>query len=770
MRKTIIYLFLLINLQCSTVKANTNNIYNIIPMPVQLEKMPHHFELNKNTSVILDANEFGSLQTIKQFTLIVAPHFGLNIQIQNIDTASIADNSIVFFRDNTIENNEGYELYIRNSSVLVKAKGKQGFFYAIQTIAQLLPAKTYTSKTALEKINIPGCVIKDYPRFVYRGMHLDVCRHFFPIEFIKRYIDLMAFYKYNTFHWHLTDDQGWRIEIKKYPKLTSVGSVRKETTTFVSRDKDSIVIPGPYSGFYTQEQIKEVVQYAQMKNITIIPEIEMPGHSLAALAAYPEYSCTGGEIEVGTRWGVFSDVYCPYDTTFTFLQDVLTEVMQLFPSTYIHIGGDECPKEAWKNSEFCQVLMKKENLKDEMELQSYFIKRIEKFLSANNRKLIGWDEILEGGLSPNATVMSWRGVSGGIEAASQGHDVVMTPGSHCYFDHYQYLRDNEPYAIGGFTSVEKVYNYNPIPTELESSYHKHILGAQCNVWTEYIDTSSHVEYMVYPRACALSEVLWSMPENKNYESFLTRLSGNFTLLDAFGVNYAKHVLGVYGKMEKMANQKLYYVLETKNKNAQIRYTTNGKLTAQSPLYTKAIPISNSFTINAATYKNDKRLSNLFTQTFTSHIATGAEVLSMTECSGNYNPGDKNFIVNAISGSSNYGDGQWFGYWGNDCSILIDLGSEKSINQISINSIDKKDSWIHLPAKVSFSTGVDTADLSPYNEVTISPITKRIHSYKANKSVKARYIKASITNFGEIPAGFEGAGNKAWLFVDELIVK
>lgn len=770
MRNTLICLLLLVNFQCSPLKAGTSNSYNIIPMPVHLEKLTEHFELNKNTKVILDANEFGSLQTVKQFTLLVGSHFGLNIQIQNIDTTSIGSNSIVFMKDNTIQNKEGYELIIRNTHVLIKANGRQGFFYAIQTIAQLLPTKTYASKPPLETINISGCIIKDYPLFSYRGMHLDVSRHFFSIEFIKRYIDLMALYKFNTFHWHLTDDQGWRIEIKKYPKLTSVGSVRKETTTFVSRDKDSVVIQGPYGGYYTQEQIKEVVQYAQVKNITIIPEIEMPGHSLAALAAYPEYSCNGGNIEVGTRWGVFSDVYCPYDTTFIFLQDVLTEVMQLFPSTYIHIGGDECPKEAWKKSEFCQNLMKQENLKDEMELQSYFIKRIEKFLNANNRKLIGWDEILEGGLSPNATVMSWRGINGGIEAARQGHDVVMTPGSHCYFDHYQYLRDNEPYAIGGFTSVEKVYNYNPIPSELESSFQKHILGAQCNVWTEYIDTTTHIEYMVYPRACALSEVLWSAPETKNYEHFLTRLSANFMMLDAFGVNYAKHVLGVYGKIEKLNDQKLYYILETKNKNAQIRYSITGNPTAKSPIYTKPIPVTNSFNINAATFLNGKKISNIFSQTFTSHLAAGANVLSMTDCSGNYNPGDKSFIVNAISGSSNYGDGQWFGYWGSDCSILIDLGSEKAINQISINSIDKKDSWIHLPAKVEFSTGVDSINLVPYQDAAITPINKRIHMYKAAKTIKARYIKASITNFGIIPSQYEGAGNKAWLFIDELIVK
>jgi hexosaminidase len=367
-------------------------------------------------------------------------------------------------------------------------------------------------------------------------MHLDVSRHFFPVEFVKKFIDGLASYKMNRSHWHLTEDQGWRIEIKKYPRLTEIGAWRKET--MVEKNFDPYVGDGiPYGGFYTQDEVREIVAYAAERHVTVVPEIEMPGHSTAALAAYPELACTEGPFEVSTIWGVKDDIYCPSEKTFAFLEDVLTETMELFPSEYIHIGGDEVPKRRWEESELAQEVMRREGLADEHELQSYFIRRIEAFLLSHGRRLIGWDEILEGGLAPEATVMSWRGMEGGIEAARQGHDVIMTPTDHAYFDYYQGPAEEEPLAIGGYLPLEKVYELEPVPEELTEEEGKHILGAQGNVWTEYIKTADHAEYMTFPRLLAMAEVGWTPAERKDWDDFNRRVGSHVERLDARGFNF-----------------------------------------------------------------------------------------------------------------------------------------------------------------------------------------------------------------------------------------
>ncbi len=428
---------------------------------------------------------------------------------------------------------EGYHLRIEPRGVTVRGR-PAGLFYGAQSVLQLAAARSGTTLT------LPAAEIQDQPRFRYRGLHLDTSRHMFPVEFLKRYLDWMARYKLNTFHWHLTDDQGWRIEIRQYPRLTEIGSTRKET--LVGRAPQSTTYDGkPYGGFYTQEQIRDVVAYARERFITVIPEIEMPGHSLAALAAYPELACTPGPFEVATTWGVFKDVFCPKESTFQFLENVLTEVMALFPSRYIHIGGDEVEKDRWEESPEAQAVIRREGLKDEGELQSYFIRRIETFLNSKGRRMIGWDEILEGGLAPDATVMSWRGEDGGIAAARQGHDVIMTPDRYLYFDYYQGDRKTEPLAIGGMLPLKKVYSYNPAPAALSAEEAKHILGAQANVWTEYITNARQVEYMLFPRLFALAEVAWSPPHSnsdmRTYPDFLRRVQPQLERLKREGVNY-----------------------------------------------------------------------------------------------------------------------------------------------------------------------------------------------------------------------------------------
>ncbi|HAY76383.1 MAG TPA: beta-N-acetylhexosaminidase, partial [Gemmatimonadetes bacterium] len=411
-----------------------------------------------------------------------------------------------------------------------------GLFYGLQTLSQLMPPDAVTSSD-VSSFDLPVLEIDDAPRFTYRGVHLDVARHFFPPEFIKHYIDLLALYKINRFHWHLTEDQGWRIEIDQYPKLTEVAAFREQTQ--IGHGLEEFQGDGVrYGGFYTKEEIREIVAYAQARNVMIIPEIEMPGHATAALAAYPELACTEGPFEVAMTWGIFEDIYCPYEETFEFLENVLLEVVDLFPGDYVHIGGDEAPKTRWEESEYVQDLMVREGFNDVEQVQGYFIRRIEKFLNEQGKRLIGWDEIIEGGLPPNATVMSWRGTIGGIEASRRGHDVVMTPYSHLYLDYYQSAdQENEPFAIGGFLPLDTVYSYEPVPSQLRERDKTRIIGAQANVWTEYMKTGEHVEYMLLPRMLALAEVVWSPAEAKNFTSFLKRIEWHLDRFDALGVNY-----------------------------------------------------------------------------------------------------------------------------------------------------------------------------------------------------------------------------------------
>ena len=509
---------------------NSPEDYAIIPLPVEMETAPGRFLIDDETRIV-SSDELS--QEAVYLSKMLSQASGYDIGITSNEDA---DHVISLSLDDQLEEEEEYRLEVNFNHIEISGKTPQGVFYGIQTLRQLMPAEAETE--AVPALSIPAVKIEDAPEFSYRGMHLDVGRHMFPVDFIKKYIDLLALHKMNRFHWHLTEDQGWRIEIKKYPKLTEIGSVRKGTMVEKNWDEHD---GKEYGGFYTQEEIKEVVEYAAARHITVIPEIEMPGHATAALAAYPELGNGTGPYEVQTKWGVFPTIFAPKEETFRFLEDVLTEVMALFPSEYIHIGGDEAPKDEWEKSAQAQAVIKREGLKDEHELQSYFISRIEKFLNENGRQIIGWDEILEGGLAPNATVMSWRGSDGGIEAARQGHDVVMTPNDHLYFDYYQSKNEDEPLAIGGFVPVEKVYSFNPVPQELSEGEANHILGAQANLWTEYIKTPGHVEYMVLPRLTALSEVTWTPAAKKDYSNFLSRLQKMKKRYEALEYNYASHV-------------------------------------------------------------------------------------------------------------------------------------------------------------------------------------------------------------------------------------
>lgn len=610
------------------------NTYNIIPQPDTLEARTGQFIINNDTRVIIQTNDPAVVSVAKLLTDQIATVSGIkmfmeiSIPQQRIDPKTkkpIANqdlkNAIVFARPSVLMSEESYAMNIDQTTAYLIASTAKGHFYSLQTLFQLLPAEIFETKKVTNVVwTVPAVRISDKPRYQYRGLMIDVGRYYMPVSFIKKMIDQLAFHKMNTLHWHLTEDQGWRIEIKKYPKLTQIGSVREETVKGKMSYNQPLTFDGkPHGGFYTQDEIRDVVAYAQSKFINVIPEIEMPGHSLAALAAYPELGCTGGPYTVSRTWGVIEDVYCPYENTFKFLEDVLTEVMDLFPSKYIHIGGDECPKNTWQQNKYCQDLIKQLKLKDEHELQSHFIKRIDAFLTSKGRRLIGWDEILEGGLSPNATVMSWRGIQGGIDAAKQNHDVVMTPTSHVYIDYYQSHSATEPLAIGGFLPLEKVYSYEPTPAELNAEQAKRILGTQVNLWTEYVPTPEHAEYMVFPRVCAIAEVGWSPASAKKWGDFSRRIETHFKRLEKLNVNYSKAIFDVKEtSTQNKATQNTELKLESYVQGAEVRYTIDGrKPTAQSAVFPSNTTINfpKMTTVRAAVFRNGQQLGKEFSKTY-----------------------------------------------------------------------------------------------------------------------------------------------------------
>lgn len=571
--------------------------YSIIPLPYSIANMGDEFTIDADTRIIWSGQEEPIQSNAEVLQEYLKKLTGFNLLISSQEESESLKNVILLSTTAKQERLgvEGYRMLADRDKVIISANDNDGIFYGIQTLNQLFEIQNLKPDNA--KLIIPGIRIWDESRFSYRGMHLDVARHFFDVEFVKHYLDLMAYYKFNRFHWHLTEDQGWRIEIKKYPKLTEIGAWRTEADG--SR----------YGGFYTQEEIKEIVDYAKKLHITVIPEIEMPGHSRAALAAYPELSCTGKKMDVPTTWGVFDDIYCAdNEKTFEFIEDVLDEVIALFPSEYIHIGGDEAPKSRWEECPKCQSRMHKEGLENEHELQSYFIKRIDNYLTSKGKKLIGWDEILEGGLADNATVMSWRGMDGGIVAARQSNQVIMTPGSHCYFDHYQADRAFEPKAIGGYTSLKKVYEFEPVPDDLFTEQKELILGAQANVWTEYIATNDYVEYMILPRMLALSEVVWGKKDNRNWPAFQHRLQDHLKLFDKKGLCYSKgtYRLSFETNFDSIQNQQKIEIL-SEQYQANIYYALNGALPdTNAILYTEAFWVMEQDSIiKAGIFENGK---------------------------------------------------------------------------------------------------------------------------------------------------------------------
>ena len=675
---------------------------------------------------------------------------------------------------------EGYELNVDGEGIEVRASQFPGFLYALQSLEQLLPAAVYGTEPAPDAAwEVPCVKIADAPRFAYRGMHLDVARHFFSVDEVKRYIDVMAIHKLNTLHWHLTDDQGWRIEIKRYPELTAVGSIRKAT---VVRKEWGTYDGTPYGGFYTQDEIRDVVKYAADRGVTVIPEIDLPGHMLAALTAYPELGCTGGPYEVWGRWGVADDVLCPgREKTFEFLEGVLTEVMELFPSEYIHIGGDECPKVRWEKCPRCQAKIRQLGLKDDGEhtaehyLQSYVTDRIGKFLAQHGRRIIGWGEILEGRAPSDAVVMSWRGSEGGIAAAKLGHDVIMTPNSHFYFDYYQSLdTDAEPFGIGGYIPMEQVYSYDPAFPELTPEQQKHILGVQANLWTEYVLSDEHLEYMLLPRLAALSEVQWCLPETKDWNRFI----GSFRMdkiYSQLGYEFAKHIFGVTASYAVDPEKGGVVMTLTTQGGAPIRYTLDGSdPTASSPLYKAPVTIGESCTFKAAALREGMQ-TPVYTRKFDFNKATGRRIALNAAPTLKYTYGGASLLVDGYRGGPVYSNGAWIGFLNEPLDVTIDMQGAKPYSAVTVESLVEKGEWVFPPSSVGVYLSDDgrefteAALMSVPQETAGSP--DGVKPFKVLfPETSARYLRVVARTVDPIPAWHGAAGQKAHMFVDEIIVE
>ncbi|WP_430815999.1 beta-N-acetylhexosaminidase [Carboxylicivirga sp. RSCT41] len=768
-------LFITISMAMFTACVQTqSSTAPLIPLPNSINSNSGVFSLTDKTSIVVEDNSL--LPGVLVFNETIKKHSGNALSIS--EKSKVKD-AIVVSLNNKLPK-EGYILNINEKLIEIEASEANGVFYALQSLLQLcspeihVPAK---KKNFVFQLN--GVSIEDAPQFKWRGMMLDVSRHFFSKEEVKELINYLAFHKINVFHWHLVDDQGWRIEIKKYPKLTEVGAWRvdREDLPWDARPPMKPGEEASYGGFYTQDDIREVVEYAQKRFVTVVPEIEMPGHTTSSLAAYPEYSCTGGPFNVmpGGLWPI-TDIYCAgNDDTFTFLENVLTEVMELFPSKYIHIGGDEANKAEWEKCSRCQARIQEENLADEHALQSYFIKRIEKFLMANDRILIGWDEILEGGLAPNATVMSWRGFKGGIEAANDGHDVIMSPTSHCYLDYYQGPIDSEPIAFNGFIPLQKVYEFNPVPKELSPEKAKHILGGQGNLWTEQVPDKGHMQYMAFPRMAAMAEVLWTNQRNREWNDFSQRIRQIGSTYDAMGLNYARSMYTV--QFESVFNEKEKQIgleLSTEMPGMDIYYTTDGTEPSTSSIkYDGVINIDSSVAIKASSFENGRKAGHSSGINLSIHKATAKPINYSSKPSERYKGDSEITLVNSLRGSRNFSDGNWQGFQGDDLEIIIDLEEVKELSQITVGSLHQTGSWIFLPQEIKVHTSLDGKQYalagSTINNIPLQS-EALVMDYNVDISgTTARFVKVTAVNQKEIPQWHSAAGNKSWLFVDEVIV-
>lgn len=753
--------------------------YDLIPYPDSLTPQRGEFTAAGAPFTCDPQMDEGSKIVAAQFAAKLSDLSGVE---STMTQAARASSGFLFLQDPELPA-EGYRLDIARGKTTVRASALPGFLYAVQTLKQLLPTAIYGTQPAPEAAWVLPCVkIEDSPRFRYRGLMLDVARHFFDTAQVKKIIDVMVVHKLNTLHWHLTDDQGWRVEIKRYPELTRYGSIRKQT---VIRKEWGHYDGTPYGGSYTQDEIRDVVAYATANGITVIPEIDLPGHMLAALACYPRLGCTGGPYKVCERWGVEDDVLCPgREETFTFIENVLTEIMELFPSEYIHIGGDECPKVRWEKCPRCQARIKELGIRSddrysaEHYLQSYVTARVETFLNAHGRRIIGWDEILEGELAENsdATVMSWRGSEGGIEAARKGHDAIMVPTSHFYFDYYQSRDvDNEPFGIGGYVPIEKVYSYEPYSETMPEEAKAHIIGVQANLWTEYIADNDHMEYMLLPRLAALSEVQWCRPERKQWTRVLESLPHITDIYRQMGLNFATTVFGVHSAVTVNPEKQCTEVTLTTQGDAPIHYTLDGtEPTAQSTRYTAPIEIREGCTLRARVLREQMQ-THPYTQIFTQSKALGHGAVLNSAPSPKYLFDGAPLLTDGIESGFSYANGAWIGWLDEPLDVTIDMGGEQTYTSARLGTLVQKVEWIFPPTTLTASISDDNRTFTEVGQTRIPMETAKdadgLKSYTVTfPETSARYLRIRATTVDPIPAWHGARGQKAFLFADEIVVE
>ncbi|WP_443679579.1 glycoside hydrolase family 20 protein [Phocaeicola coprocola] len=753
-------------------KRTLNSDYEIIPKPLDVNcKGDASFLLKDGVAVIYPENnqkmqdnaEFLVDYVEKQTGVKLTSHAGMPV-----------DGAICLTLDLSDDNAEAYKLIVNDKRVCISGASEAGVFYGIQTLRKSLPVAQDIN------VNLSAVEIYDKPRFAYRGAMLDVARHFYTVDEVKTFIDMLALHNINRFHWHLTDDQGWRIEIKKYPKLMSVASERKETV--VGRWYSGIYDGKPYGGYYTQDELRDVIDYAAKRHITIIPEVDLPGHMQAALTAYPELGCTGGPYEVRTIWGVSQDVLCVgNDFTLQFVKDVLSEVADIFPSEYIHIGGDECPKVRWEKCPKCQERIKSLGLKSdakhtkEQRLQSYMIQEAAKYLKEKGKRIIGWTEILEGGLVPDATLMSWIGESGGIEAAHQHHDVIMTPNTYLYFDYYQSKKvEDEPLAIGGYLPIEKTYNYEPMPKELTKEEQQYIKGVQANLWTEYIPVFSQVQYMVLPRLGAAAEVQWTDPSKKDYKDFLRRVPHLVAVYDCYGWNYATHVYDVNVDMKADTVNHVLNVQLSTMADDPIYYTLDGQdPTEKSLKYTKPFTIDQSVVLKTMAVHPD-RTSKISVDTIRFNKATLKPVVLLQPNESRFSPDGPVVLVDGRNGNHSFDTGAWLAVAGNDLEAVINMQAETILSSASVHAYVRKDAWLFDARGFSVSVSSDNKNYKEvasqeYKQMQESDSDGIIEHELSFDPCKATYVKIKVISEKSMPDWHWDAGKAPFLLVDEIIL-
>ena len=758
----------------------TEHVISVVPYPNKVKIECGTFNVAGGNFYISEGIDSASIEVIKGFASRLSTACGQESRILKKN----AGKRFIFTPDSEMPT-EAYSIEIRRKSVKVSASSLNGFNYAIQTIKQMLPVEIYGNTiTPDADWSLTCCKINDAPRFSYRGMHMDVSRHFFNVDAVKRYLDIMEIHKLNTLHWHLTDDQGWRVEIKKYPSLTEVGSIRNKTVIgHISSSKKYDHTRYGEGYWYSQDEIKEIIAYAAGKGITIIPEIDLPGHMLAALAAYPEFGCTGGPYEVWGDWGISDDVLCAgNEKAMLFLEDVLAEICELFPAEYVHIGGDECPKVRWETCPRCQAKIRELGLKDDDKhqavhyLQSYVMARMEKFINAKGKRIIGWDEILEGEVAPDATIMSWRGVAGGLEAVRLGHDAIMTPNTFFYLDYYQSdYKENEPLAIGGYLPVEKCYSYEPFTADMTDEEKAHILGVQANLWTEYIADEAHLQYMLLPRMAALSEVQWCQAENKDWDRFFASADDFCAIYDMSGYNYARHIF--HPKMSVGTNPEkncVEVVLSTQGEG-EVRYTLDGtEPGAESLLYTEPIEIGSDCTIRATAVRGGKTDGHV-SKSFTYHKAMGRPVTVTYMPHRSYTFSCPELLINGIKGGDNYKNGDWAGWHGSPLEAVIDMGTGSTYSSVSIGALIEKGDFIFNPMDLCVAVSEDGNNYTEIAKIEY-PMEGRnepngVKEYSVTfPETSARYLKVSAKTLEALPDWHPGAGYGAFLFIDEITVK